>query len=90
MDSQIRIFLADLTYNTVSLATEVFPLNVGFIASYCNKQFGDRIEITLFKYIDELDKAINDNPPDILGLSNYCWNHKVGAELFSFGYAFTT
>jgi len=82
LDSQIRIFLADLTYNTVSLATEVFPLNVGFIASYCNKQFGDRIEITLFKYIDELDKAINDNPPDILGLSNYCWNHKVGAELF--------
>ncbi len=82
MGSQIRIFLADLTYNTVSLATEVFPLNVGFIASYCNKQFGDRIEITLFKYIDELDKAINDNPPDILGLSNYCWNHKVGAELF--------
>ena len=82
MDSQIRIFLADLTYNTVSLATEVFPLNIGLIASYCNEKFGDKIEITLFKYIDELDNAISENPPDILGLSNYCWNHKVGAELF--------
>ena len=82
MNGCIRIFLADLTYNTVSLATEVFPLNVGLIASYCNEKFGDKIEITLFKYIDELDKAISENPPDILGLSNYCWNHKVGAELF--------
>ena len=82
MDSQIRIFLADLTYNTVSLATEVFPLNIGLIASYCNEKFVDKIEITLFKYIDELDNAISENPPDILGLSNYCWNHKVGAELF--------
>ena len=45
MDSQIRIFLADLTYNTVSLATEVFPLNVGLIASYCNEKFGDKIQI---------------------------------------------
>ena len=82
MNGCIRIFLADLTYNTVSLATEVFPLNVGLIASYCNEKFGDKIEITLFKYIDELDKAVSENPPDILGLSNYCWNHKVGAELF--------
>jgi len=83
MNNSIKIFLADLTYNTVSLATEVFPLNVGLIASYCNEKFGDKIEITLFKYIDELDKAISENPPDILGLSNYCWNHKIGAELFA-------
>ena len=59
MNGCIRIFLADLTYNTVSLATEVFPLNVGLIASYCNEKFGDKIEITLFKYIDELDNAIS-------------------------------
>ena len=66
MKNPIRIFLADLTYDTVALATEVFPLNVGLIASYCNEKFRDKIEITLFKYIDKLDQAINENPPDII------------------------
>jgi hypothetical protein len=78
----IRIFLADLTYNTVTLSTDAFPLNIGFVASYAKKQFGDQIEIELFKYIDELESAINSNPPDILGCSNYCWNERIGLEMF--------
>ena len=55
----LKIYLGDLTYTTVTLATEAFPLNVGFIASYCKKLFGDDVEITLFKYIDDIDKAVN-------------------------------
>ena len=78
----LRIYLGDLTYTTVTLATEAFPLNVGFIGSYCKKLFGNDIEITLFKYIEDIDKAINHNPPDILGLSNYCWSHNVSSEIF--------
>lgn len=78
----LKIYLGDLTYTTVTLATEAFPLNVGFIASYCKKLFGDSVDITLFKYIDEIDKAVNENPPDILGLSNYCWSHNVSSEIF--------
>ncbi|NWK05510.1 radical SAM protein [Marine Group I thaumarchaeote] len=78
----LKIYLADLTYITVTLATEAFPLNVGYIASYCKKLFGNDVEITLFKYIDEIDKAVNENPPDILGLSNYCWSHNVSYEIF--------
>ena len=78
----LKIYLGDLTYTTVTLATEAFPLNVGFIASYCKKLFGNDVEITLFKYIDEIDKAVNQDPPDILGLSNYCWSHSVSYEIF--------
>ena len=80
MEKPLKIYLADLTYDT--LQTAVFPLNVGLIASYCKKQFGSKVDITLFKYIDELDHAINESPPDILGLSNYVWNHHVGLEMF--------
>ena len=82
MTKPVRIFLGDLTYNTVSLATDAFPLNVGFIASYCKKLFGNNIELTLFKYIEDIDKAINDNPPDLLGLSNYCWSYNASQEIF--------
>ena len=78
----LKIYLGDLTYTTVTLATEAFPLNVGFIASYCKKLFGDAVEITLFKYIEDIDKAVNESPPDILGLSNYCWSHNVSYEIF--------
>ena len=78
----LKIYLGDLTYTTVTLATEAFPLNVGFIGSYCKKLFGNDIEITLFKYIEDIDKAVNENPPDVLGLSNYCWSHNVSSEIF--------
>ena len=78
----MKIYLGDLTYTTVTLATEAFPLNVGFIGSYCKKLFGDDVEITLFKYIEDIDKAVNQEPPDILGLSNYCWSHNVSSEIF--------
>ena len=37
----LKIYLGDLTYTTVTLATEAFPLNVGFIGSYCKKLFGN-------------------------------------------------
>lgn len=78
----LRIFLADLTYTTLSLATEAFPLNVGFVGAYCKKKFGNAVHIELFKYLDDLDQAIHDNPPDILGASNYPWNHHIGLEFF--------
>lgn len=79
---QLRIFLADLTYDTISLSTEAFPLNVGYVASYCIDRFGSSVDVTLFKYIEDLEKALLENPPDILGLSNYAWNHKIGLEMF--------
>lgn len=78
----LKIYLGDLTYDTISLSTEAFPLNIGYIASYCNDRFGLAVNITLFKYIEDLDRAINDSPPDILGLSNYCWNQRVDIEMF--------
>jgi len=78
----LKIYLGDLTYDTVSLSTEAFPLNIGYISSYCLARHGSKLDVTLFKYIEDLDKAIHDSPPDILALGNYCWNQRVGSEMF--------
>lgn len=78
----LRIYLGDLTYTTLSLATDAFPLNVGFVAAFASKVFGAQIEIKLFKYVDDLEQAIHDAPPDILGMSNYPWNFSLGMEFF--------
>ena len=82
MENPLKIYLGDLTYNTVTLATEAFPLNVAYIGSYCKKLFGSDVEITLFKYIEKIEDAVANEPPDILGLSNYCWSHNVSYEIF--------
>jgi radical SAM superfamily enzyme YgiQ (UPF0313 family) len=82
LENTVKIYLGDLTYDTVGLSTEVFPLNIGYIGSYCKKIFGDKVELVLFKYIDKLEKAINDSPPDIIGLSNYAWCYKISLEMF--------
>jgi radical SAM superfamily enzyme YgiQ (UPF0313 family) len=78
----LSIYLGDLTYTTLSLATDAFPLNIGFVAAYAAKRFGSDIDLRLFKYIDDLEQAMFENPPDILGLSNYPWNFNLGLEFF--------
>ena len=76
------VYLGDLTYTTLSLATDAFPLNVGFIAAYAKKIFGNEIDLRLFKYVEDLEHAIHEKAPDILGLSNYPWNFNLGLEFF--------
>lgn len=78
----LRIYLGDLTYTTLSLATDAFPLNVGFVAAYASKVFGSQVDIQIFKYVDDLEQAIEQAPPDILGMSNYPWNFSLGMEFF--------
>jgi len=81
----LNIYLADLTYDTVSIANDVLPLNIGYIASYTLDKFGDSVKVTLFKYIDDLETAIKNSPPDILAFSHYVWNDQadsVFAKMF--------
>lgn len=82
MMEPLKIYLGDLTYDTVAVSTEAHPLNIGYIASFCIKQFGSKVDIKLFKYIPDLEKAIEESPPDIMGLSNYCWSQNVSQEMF--------
>ena len=75
-----RIYLADLAYDTVR-TNHVVPLNVGYMAAALDARFGKAVDITLFKYPTELEEAIRDQPPDMLGLSHYSWNTRLN-EVF--------
>ena len=39
----LKIYLCDLTYDSISLATDAFPLNIGFVAAYCKNKFKERV-----------------------------------------------
>ncbi|MBM3302205.1 MAG: cobalamin-dependent protein, partial [Deltaproteobacteria bacterium] len=74
---KVRIFLADLTHTEVCIVSETIPLNVGMIASYAKQEFGDQVEISLFKFPDRFLEALERDKPDIVGVSNYAWNSRL-------------
>ena len=74
----LLIYLADPTHDGSGRpAVEIFPYNIGVVASYAKKMLGDAVDIRLFKYVMPLLAAIKDEPPDIMGCSNYCWNSQI-------------
>ncbi len=77
----LRMYLGDLTHDTVGIATELMPLNIGYVASYVKSQLGDQVDIRLFKYVPDLEQAIANEPPDLLGLSNYPWNYHLSMAM---------
>jgi radical SAM superfamily enzyme YgiQ (UPF0313 family) len=76
--NKLTIYLANLTHiNNNIAATETIPLNIGYLAAYAIKEFGDQIVIKLFNLMSELDRAIKKQQPHILGASNYAWNSNL-------------
>ena len=79
--NSIRVFLCDLTHDTIILVSDTFPINIGFIGSYLRKCNGKSVDISLFKYPGLVIDAIKDNPPDVIALSNYSWNSKLSEHV---------
>ena len=82
MQKPIKIYLCDLTYDTIIFVSDTIPINIGFISSYVTSKLGKKVDIELFKYPNDLLKKIKSDPPDILGLSNYSWNSNL-SEYFA-------
>ena len=82
-NDKLKIFLGDITYDTIILVSDTIPLNIGFVASYLKKTFGNEVEISLFKYPNEIIEAIKSSPPDMIGLSNYSWNSNLSEFIAS-------
>ena len=83
MIKKLKIFLCDLTYDTIILVSDTIHINIGFIGSYTKKKFGEKVSIELFKYPDDVIKQIEANPPDIIGFSNYSWNSNLSEYVAS-------
>ena len=77
------IYLGDIYHARGTPATPT-PTNIGYIASYCYKKFGDKVKIKLFKNPQKLLDEIDKQPPDLLGLSNYMWNENLNKFVCSY------
>ena len=80
---KLKIFLCDLTYDTIILVSDTIPINIGFVGSYIKKVFGDNVDISLYKYPKSVIDEIKENPPDVIALSNYSWNSNLSEYVAS-------
>lgn len=80
----LKIYMCDLTYDTIVLVSDAMPINIGFIASYTKKLYGNAVELSLFKYPGQVIDAIKAESPDVLALSNYSWNSNLSERVANF------
>ena len=77
----MNILMCDLTHDTIALANEVFPLNIGLVASNLINNFGAKTDVELSKFIVEAEGLIESNIYDLIAFSNYPWNIEAGLQL---------
>jgi radical SAM superfamily enzyme YgiQ (UPF0313 family) len=78
----MRVYLADLGHNLLTLSSDVYPLGIANLATYLVGRFrpADGVELRLFREPQDLKKALDEAPPEILGLSNYAWNENLSLQ----------
>jgi len=79
----IKIALGDLRHATAGKHVFLMPVGIGYIASYLLAQTkpGD-IEIRLYHDPKVMLEDIADWKPQVVGLSNYCWNGDLSRTVF--------
>jgi radical SAM superfamily enzyme YgiQ (UPF0313 family) len=78
----MKIYFGDLVHTWEKVGTWTFPLNIGYITEYARKNFTDSLEVRLFKDPVAMIDAIKNDPPDIVALSHYVWNHNLNNRVF--------
>jgi radical SAM superfamily enzyme YgiQ (UPF0313 family) len=81
---KLKIALGDLRHHTIGRHSVVIPINIGFIASYAISKFRDKIDVRLYEDPEVIMKDIISWKPDVIGLSNYCWNANLSALIFNY------
>jgi len=71
----LNIMFGDFCYyNRHTLHERYTPLGIGIIAQYTKEQFGEDVEVSIYKNIDKFLETASEKAPDVVGLSVYYWN----------------
>ena len=75
-----RVYLADLRHNyTGVLSNDCMPLGVAYMKAVLDRDLPE-VESRLFAYPNRLWDALQNEPPDVLMLSNYMWNEQLSLK----------
>lgn len=78
----MKVYLADLGHNQLTVSSDVYPLAVANLATYAleHARLKGPLEIRLFREPQDLKVALDTDTPDVLGLSSYSWNHNLAVS----------
>ena len=78
----MRIILADLGHNEVTVNSDIYPLGVANLAAYVQAyaQLRDPLQIRIIREPQDLKVALDSDSIDVLGLSSYSWNHYLSLQ----------
>ena len=75
---RLNIMLSDFCYiNRQTIGERYVPLSIGMIAQYAKQQFGDDINVSLYKSAEKFLEQAKQTPPDVVGMSVYMWNKSL-------------
>lgn len=72
--SQVLIYLVELAHDGFGLSLRTFPLGLGTVGSYVKTQFGEKVDIRLFRTYGDLMAAVDAQTPDVVGFGYFSWN----------------
>jgi spore coat polysaccharide biosynthesis protein SpsF (cytidylyltransferase family)/radical SAM superfamily enzyme YgiQ (UPF0313 family) len=82
---KLKIVLGDLKHDTIGRHSVFMPIGIGYITSYLFSKVGeDNVEVRLFDDPNELLSCVDEWNPDVIGLSNYCWNTNLSKVVFEY------
>jgi radical SAM superfamily enzyme YgiQ (UPF0313 family) len=77
----LNVYLADLRHDFCGIiANDCMPLGVGYMKAVMDRDLAE-VRSRLFVYPERLLDALAQSPPDVLMLSNYCWNERLSQHV---------
>ncbi len=67
------VYFADLAHDYFKV-NQYTPTGIGYITAYSKNKLGDKVDFRLFKSVNKLLDAYENEKPDLVGFSNYTWN----------------
>jgi radical SAM superfamily enzyme YgiQ (UPF0313 family) len=85
MSNRLKIALGDLRHKTTGRHSVFMPIGIGSVASYTLSKIGkEKVEIRMYDNAETILKDIDGWNPDVIGLSNYCWNTELSQLVFNY------
>ncbi len=69
-----KVYFTDLTHTGLGVNANNFPLGVGLVAANAVKELKDHLDVSIYKYPEDLNQALSREMPHVLCMSNYAWN----------------
>jgi len=73
----LRIYVCDLANELYEIDNKSIPIGVGYVAAYCKRRFGDKVEVKIFRTFKKFWEAAKVSVPDVAGFGSYDWNHNL-------------